>query len=698
MPKKSQTEKPPLRAAIYTRVSRDFSGNHRAVERQEEDCRLICQINNYEVVRVYSDNSISAYSGKTRPQFDRMIRDYKKGRFDIIVAWKMDRLTRSVKGFSDMVDEIKHQNFRLCTTDLGEVDLSDAGSEFILNMMVNVAQFESRRKSERTKRANKQRAHLGFIKPGTRCFGFDEHLNIVEEEADCIRRMYEVYAQGASMSAIARNIAGESDTLDLPRFDAPSVIFARERWERMSDEERANLTPRQVQLLPRELYDQIPESQLAKFKTEDRRAIAKAQARPEKKFDLAVTQQILKNPRYAGYVCYVPTIDGKCQPTNARWTDFIVRDETGEPVKAAWPAIVPPELWWRAQAIREKNKFAGDGHRIDRNGSKIRHVGSGFYLCHVCGKPVKAGDGCYVCRRHVNRVRTHIDRYILAAAALRLALPETFDLSDHADDDAIAALRDDIADARSRLRAVRAGYEQWLMGDGGTIDEEMYARVSTRLTERIAGLESRLQTLTTPAFSPLAELLDTESPAQAFMRIKEISQVQAILRQMMDVTLYRHLEGKRYNAQTLLADVGINWKLLPSPEHIAMGYEDRLKYASRLLLGASHADLRFDAIDEDDLAPWARDLRDAPEFVFEAAHAALGAFTHERVNDLIAPYREDEQRPVYAIETETDPLTGDAVPIGGITSQPTDDADATLSALLTTVVRTAPDPTHEDDE
>ncbi len=698
MPKDAQTEKPPLRAAIYTRVSRDFSGNHRAVERQEEDCRLICEIHGWEVTRVYSDNSISAYSGKTRPEYEKMIRDYKRGRIDVIVAWKLDRLTRSVRGWSDMVDELRHQGLRICTSDIGKVDLSDAGSEFILNMMVSTAQFESRRKSERSKRANLQRAQLGYIKRGTRCFGFGPDLQVVEAEAECIRRMYEVYAQGASMSAIARNIAGDADTLDLPHFDAPSVIFARERWERMTDEERANLTARQVMMLPRELFAQIPESQLKKYKAEDRRAIAKAQAKPEKKFDLAVTQQILKNPRYAGYVCYVPTKDGKCQPTNAHWTDFIVRDKTGEPVKAAWPAIVEPELWWQVQARRDKNRYAGDGRRIDRNGSKIRHVGSGFYLCHVCGRPVKAGDGCYKCVHHVNRTRKHIDQYVLAAAALRLSLPETFDLADHTNDDEVEALRREISDARSRLRSVRAGYEQWLVDGTGNIDDEMYTRASTRLTERISRLESRVQNLASPAVSPLATMLETESPATAFMRIKEISQVQAILRQMMNVTLYAHPGGKRYDASSLVSDIGITWKLLPSPEHMAMGLEDRERYASRLLEGAFWADLDFDAIDEEDLAPWARDLRDAPDFVFEAAHAALIAAVQARVDDLIAPYGDDEQRPVFATETETDPLTGDAVAIGGITSQPTDDKDATLGTLLTTVVRTAPDPTHKDDE
>lgn len=691
MAKDTQTKKPRLRAAIYTRVSRDFSGRHRAVERQEEDCRLMCEVRDWEVTRVYSDNSISAYSGKTRPEYEKMLRDYRHGRFDVIVTWKLDRLVRNIDNFRSMVKEVQEERLRICTSDLGEVDLADAGMELSLHLHVSVAQFESRRKSERSKRANQQRAQLGYIKRGTRCFGFGPDLNVIEDEAECVRKMYEAYAHGASMSAIARNIAGDADTLDLPHFDAPSVIFARERWERMTDEQRANLSPRQIQMLPRELFAQIPEAQLKKFKAEDRQAIVKAQAKPEKKFDLAVTQQILKNPRYAGYVCYVPTIKGKCQSTNSHWTDFIVRDETGEPVKAAWPAIVEQDLWWQVQDRRDKNRYAGDGHRIDRNGSKIRHVGSGFYLCHVCGEPVKAGHGCYKCVGHVNRVRTHIDRYVLAAATLRLSLPESFDLSDHANDDEIEDLRSELADVRSRLKAVRAGFESTLVNGTGAIDEEMYLRVSTRLTERIAGLESKLQSLTTSAFSPLATMLEDDNPATSFMRIKEISQVQAILKQMMDVTLYKHLEGKRYNRETLLSDVGITWKLLPSPEHMSMSEIDRSMYASRLLMGAFHADIDFDAVDEEDLAPWARDLRDAPDFVFEAAHSALMAAATVRAVDLTEPYDEGEQIPTFTLETDTDPNTGETVAVGGISFQETDDKNATLGELLKTVVETGRD-------
>jgi hypothetical protein len=54
----------PVRAAIYVRISSDRTGAGLGVARQEEDCRALCERLGWQVVRVYPDNDVSAYSGK----------------------------------------------------------------------------------------------------------------------------------------------------------------------------------------------------------------------------------------------------------------------------------------------------------------------------------------------------------------------------------------------------------------------------------------------------------------------------------------------------------------------------------------------------------------------------------------------------------------------------------------------------------
>ena len=126
MTAKANTER--KKAAIYCRISLDkkrgTSREREGVKRQLEDCKLMCRMNGYEIYDIYEDNSISAHAteekkGKERAGYNRMIEDFKQGKFEVIVAWKLDRLTRSVSGLEDMLKELAGQGLCICTTDLG---------------------------------------------------------------------------------------------------------------------------------------------------------------------------------------------------------------------------------------------------------------------------------------------------------------------------------------------------------------------------------------------------------------------------------------------------------------------------------------------------------------------------------------------------------------------------------------------------
>ena len=67
------------RAAIYSRISRDFTGERAGVARQEEDCRAKASALGWEVVRVFVDNDVSAYSGKRRPGYQTMLQAIEAG-------------------------------------------------------------------------------------------------------------------------------------------------------------------------------------------------------------------------------------------------------------------------------------------------------------------------------------------------------------------------------------------------------------------------------------------------------------------------------------------------------------------------------------------------------------------------------------------------------------------------------------------
>ena len=75
-------------AGIYVRISRDRAGAGLGVERQEQDCRALADQLGWAVVDFYSDNDISAYSGKRRPDYERMLADISAGRINAVIAWR----------------------------------------------------------------------------------------------------------------------------------------------------------------------------------------------------------------------------------------------------------------------------------------------------------------------------------------------------------------------------------------------------------------------------------------------------------------------------------------------------------------------------------------------------------------------------------------------------------------------------------
>src|ERR1017187_10917842 len=82
-------------AAVYVRISQDREGAGLGVQRQEEDCRALCERLGWAVGQVYVDNDVSAYSGKPRPAWQNVLQDVQGGTVDALVGWHVDRLTRS---------------------------------------------------------------------------------------------------------------------------------------------------------------------------------------------------------------------------------------------------------------------------------------------------------------------------------------------------------------------------------------------------------------------------------------------------------------------------------------------------------------------------------------------------------------------------------------------------------------------------
>jgi site-specific DNA recombinase len=195
-------------AAIYVRISQDRAGAGLGVARQEEDCAVLCERLGWPVTDVYVDNDVSAYSGKPRPAWERLIADAKTGTVDAIAVWHVDRLTRSPVELEHVITLADQHGLKLATV-TGDVDLGTPTGRMVARILGATARQEAEHKGERQKRQRRQAAEAG--KPnggGTRPCGFaDDRVTLVSGEADIIREAARRALAGESLSSISRDFA-----------------------------------------------------------------------------------------------------------------------------------------------------------------------------------------------------------------------------------------------------------------------------------------------------------------------------------------------------------------------------------------------------------------------------------------------------------------------------------------------------------
>ncbi len=162
-----------MRAAIYTRISRDRSGERAGVGRQEADSRAFCQRRGWEVAGVYSDNDLSAYSGKPRPAYRRLLADVEAGHVGAVVAWHNDRLHRSPAELEGFIALIERLGTMVAMVEGGDYDLTTPDGRLSARIVGAVARKESEDKQRRARRKQLELAEQGRPAGGSRPFGFE---------------------------------------------------------------------------------------------------------------------------------------------------------------------------------------------------------------------------------------------------------------------------------------------------------------------------------------------------------------------------------------------------------------------------------------------------------------------------------------------------------------------------------------------
>ena len=196
------------RVAIYTRVSTDDQADSGlSLSNQLESLNHCALGKGWKVQDIYVEEGVSGRTIK-RPQYQRMMTNMDQ--WDAILVYKMDRIHRSSKNFTEMMDFLA-KNKKDFVSNMESLDTGTAMGRFVMDIIQRIAQLESEQIGERTYVAMKQRAKtsIGEYNGHLRPYGYtvkDHKLVAVPGELSIVKKAFELKASGLGLNAVAKEL------------------------------------------------------------------------------------------------------------------------------------------------------------------------------------------------------------------------------------------------------------------------------------------------------------------------------------------------------------------------------------------------------------------------------------------------------------------------------------------------------------
>ena len=191
---------------------------------QKERLEAFCKFKGYEIIDYYEDAGISAKTGNHRPEFERLKEDIKSKKINTIIALKLDRITRSIYDWENLITFLDENEAYLdCAND--EVNTTTANGKMISRLLMSVSQNEIERTSERTKIGLSGAIKQGHI-PHVTPLGYkrvDKKLAIDYSTKDVVIRIFELYYAGYSYKKIS-NIFNEEKVLGKDKWYDSTIV------------------------------------------------------------------------------------------------------------------------------------------------------------------------------------------------------------------------------------------------------------------------------------------------------------------------------------------------------------------------------------------------------------------------------------------------------------------------------------------
>jgi DNA invertase Pin-like site-specific DNA recombinase len=228
------------RCAVYTRKSttagleRDFNSLDAQREACEQYIRSQASLGWQPIPEPYDDGGFTG-ANIQRPAFLRLMQDVDAGKIDIVVVYKVDRLSRSLLDFARLMDRFNRANAAFVSV-TQNFSTADAMGRLTLNVLMSFAEFEREMIAERTSDKMTAARRKGQWTGGPPPLGYDvidRKLVVNEAEAALVRRIYDLYLDQCSATAVARALNAECRTTK-HRVSTNGTSRGAREWDKQS--------------------------------------------------------------------------------------------------------------------------------------------------------------------------------------------------------------------------------------------------------------------------------------------------------------------------------------------------------------------------------------------------------------------------------------------------------------------------------
>ncbi|MGM8288690.1 recombinase family protein [Clostridium perfringens] len=275
--------------AIYCRVSTDEQAEFGySIDEQKRLLEEWCKANDYIIYKCYSDRGISGKNIKDRPALKELLSDAKEGKFDMVISWKINRVSRKLEDVLKIVNILEKNNITFKSySEPFETDTPAGRMQF--QMMALIGEFERGTIAQNVKMGMIAKAKTGNW-CGGRVLGYDlvpnnspkeekkgkNKLEINEKEAEIVRFIFNEYSKGKGYKAITNQInklgyktkkgnnfsvGSIRDILTNPVYIGEIRYNVRQNW---SEKRRRNINPNPIRvkgkheaIIDRELWDKV---------------------------------------------------------------------------------------------------------------------------------------------------------------------------------------------------------------------------------------------------------------------------------------------------------------------------------------------------------------------------------------------------------------------------------------------------------